>query len=125
MSAQHLLEEQVRNLSMDEPPAADTCARARELAARLRERAAAAAGEPAELAIACARALEAAAGRELLFVHAVPLVVAAIVLLGCRNRGVEWERGLAGARYEIETLLPGAVKPDVELSSLRDRTRSR
>lgn len=113
---------------MNEPPATETVERARELAAVLRQRAGDAEGEAALLGIACARALEASADRRVLFVHAVPLVVAAIVLLNCRNRGVEWERGLAGARYEIETLLPGApkpVEPDVALSSLRDRTRTR
>lgn len=118
------LEEEIRGLSMGEPPAPETCARARELAAELRGRFDGG-GEPERLAGACALALEAAAAREVLFVHVVPLVVAAVVLLGCRHRDAEWERGLGGARYEIETLLPGPVEPDVELSSLRDRTRSR
>jgi hypothetical protein len=117
------LSEQIRGLSMDEPPASQTASGARELAAVLRERAATdPGGEPALLALACARALEAAADRQVLFVFVVPLVVAAQVLLECRHRTVEWERGLAGARYEIETLLP---VPDVPVSSLRDRTRTR
>lgn len=105
---------------MDEPPADETVAGARELASSLAERAANMTGEGAALAEACVQALEAAADRRVLFVQAVPLVVAAVELLEREVTGdPSWNRALAGARYDIETILPGPIKPDVRLDSLR------
>lgn len=117
------LAERIGRLPMDEPPAAGTAVEARAVAAELDRRAAELDGEAAALASACARVLEAAAGRRVLMVYAVPLAVAAVELLERPRPGGEagdsWDRGLAGARYDIETLLPGPIRPDVGLDALR------
>lgn len=119
------LAETIQALPMDEPPSSETLAAARDLAGELLALSETSSGEAEALARACARALSAAADRQVLLVHAVPLVVAAVEQLG-RERpdgdaGVHWDRGLAGARYEIETLLPGPVRPDVTLESIGRR----
>lgn len=114
----------VEALAVDEPPAPATRERAADLAARI-----AALELPdrarARLAAAAAACLESCAAGRVRLVLAVPHLVAGLELLARPGGGPAWETALAGATYEIETLLPGPERPDVDLGRLSRGPRSR
>jgi hypothetical protein len=116
----------VEALAVDEPPAPATRERAADLAARiaaleLPDRARA----RARLAAAATACLESCAAGRVRLVLAVPHLVAGLELLARPGGGPAWETALAGATYEIETLLPGPERPDVDVGRLSRGPRSR